>query len=152
MTASLPTRPFPVRSRLSLAGASLLLTLLAACSFTTAHLSSFKLGKDKEVTSETSKFGPKDEVWAKTEVANVPSKVTLKFSLVLVKVAGQPEGLHNPGTDYSVDLEASGTGTYHLTPPPTGWPSGTYRVEVAMVTNTGEQKDQKTAEFTVSGS
>ena len=139
-------------TRLSVIGATLMLALLTACSFTTAHLSSFKLGKDKDVTTETSKFGPKDEVWAKTEVSNVPSKVTLKFSLVLVKVEGQPEGLHNPGTDYNIDMASSGTGTYHLTPPPAGWPAGTYRVEVAMVTDSGEQKDQKTAEFTVSGS
>ena len=104
------------------------------------------------MTAETSRFGPKDEVWAKTEVANVSSKVTLKFSLVLVKVAGQPENSHNNGTDHSVDLESSGTGTYHLTPPPAGWPNGAYRVEVAIVTNTGEQKDQKSAEFTVGGS
>ena len=126
-----------VRSRLSLAGAALLLTLLTACSVTTAHLSSFKLGKDKEVTSEASKFAPNEEVWAKTEVSNVPSKVTLKFGLILVKVEGQPENLRNPGTDYSLDMAASGTGTYHLTPPPAGWPKGTYRVEVAMVTDSG---------------
>ena len=132
-----------------MAAAALALALLAACSVTTAHLSSFKLGKDKEVTSETSKFGPKDEVWAKTEVSNVPSKVTLKFGLILVKVEGQPENLRNPGTDYSVDLASSGTGTYHLTPPASGWPTGKYRVEVAMITDSGEQKDQKTAEFTV---
>ena len=135
--------------RLSLAGAALLLALLAACSVTTANLSSFKLGKDKEVTAEASKFAPTEEIWAKTEVSNVPSKVTLKFSLILVKVEGQPENLHNPGTDYSLDMASSGVGTYHLTPPESGWPAGKYRVEVAMITDSGEQKDQKTAEFTV---
>ena len=139
------------KTRLSLVGAALLLTLLAACSVTTANISSFKLGKDKDVTTEASKFGPKDEVWAKAEVSNVPSKVTLKFGLILVKVEGQPENLRNPGTDYSIDMAASGTGTYHLTPPPSGWPAGSYRVEVVMLTDTGEQKAQKTADFTVSG-
>ena len=141
-----------IQFRLSLAGAALLLTVLAACSATTAHLSSFKLGKDKEVSSETDKFGPKEEVWAKAEVSNVPSKVTLKFGLFLVKVEGQPENLRNPSTDYSLEMASSGTGTYHLTPPESGWPAGKYRVEVIMLTDSGEQKDQKTAEFTVSGS
>ena len=138
------------KTRLSVVGATLLLALLAACSVTTAHLSSFKLGKDKEVSTETSKFGPKDEVWGKVEVANAPGKVTLKFGLIQVKVDGQPENLRNPGTDYNLELSGSGTGTCHLTPPPTGWPAGTYRVEVAMLTDTGEQKDQKTADFTIS--
>ena len=62
---------------------------------------------------------------------------------------GQPEGLHNPGTDASIDLTGGqNIGTYHLTPPPSGWPKGAYHVEIHMLAS-GEEKDKKTANFTV---
>jgi hypothetical protein len=49
-----------------------------------------------------------------------------------------------------VDLPGSGTATFTFTPPPAGWPKGKYKLEVVMLNENGEQKDQKTAEFSVS--
>ena len=132
-------------------GAALALAFASACSVTTAHISSLKLGKDKEVTNETTGFGPNDTVYAVAQISNVPSKVTVKVRLILEKVEGQPENFPNPGTDKSYDVPSDATVKYWLSPPPGGWPAGKYRIEASMLNDNGEQKDQKTATFTVSG-
>jgi hypothetical protein len=49
-----------------------------------------------------------------------------------------------------VELPGSGTATFTFTPPPDGWPKGKYKLEVSMLNEEGQQKDQKTASFTVS--
>jgi len=127
------------------------LALASACSFTTAHISSLKLGKDKDVTNETTSFGSNDTIYAVARVSNVPSKVTVKVNLILEKVEGQPENLLNPGTEKSFDVPSDASVRYWLSPPPGGWPPGKYRIEARMFNESGEQKDQKTATFTVSG-
>jgi hypothetical protein len=138
------------RNRLYLAlGLGMILITASACSFTTAHISSFKLSKDKEGTAEATTFAPGDSIYALATVSNVPSKVTLKFQLVTEKVQGQPENTPVSKFDTSVELPRDGVGTYSLTPPPAGWPSGNYRIEVSMLIESGEQKDHKTATFTV---
>ncbi|MDT4955155.1 MAG: hypothetical protein QOJ02_3293, partial [Acidobacteriota bacterium] len=49
------------RNRLYLAlGLGMILIAASACSFTTAHISSFKLSKDKEGTAEATTFAPGD--------------------------------------------------------------------------------------------
>jgi|SRR5215213_7254817 len=130
----------------------LLLAAAAGCkfSFTTANISSLKFSKDKEGKVETNTFAPGDTIYATATVSNVPSKVTLKFRLFTEKVEGQAENAPVPNFDTSLDLPADGYGYFTLTPPPAGWPAGRYRVEVAMLTESGEQKDQETGTFTVS--
>lgn len=139
-------------NKLSLAlGLSVLLLVAAsACSFTTAHISSLKLSKDKEGKNEATTFAPDDMIYANASVSNVPSKVTLKFRLITEKVEGQPENQPVPKFDVSVDIPNDGFGTYSLTPPPAGWPPGKYRIDVSMLIESGEQKDHKDATFTVS--
>ncbi|PYS47759.1 MAG: hypothetical protein DMF68_15215 [Acidobacteria bacterium] len=131
-------------------GVVLALAFATACHLTTANISSLKLGKDKDVTNEATTFGPNDKVYARAEVSNVPSKVTVKVRLILEKVEGQPENAPEPGSEKSFDFPQDGWMTYTLTPPPSGWPPGTYRVEARMFIENGEQKDQKSANFTVS--
>jgi hypothetical protein len=131
-------------------GLSALLITASACSFTTAHISSFKLSKDKEGNSETSTFEPGDTIYARAIVSNVPSKVSLKFRLITEKVERQPENAPVTKFDTTVELPSDGVGTYTLTPPPAGWPAGRYRIEASMLIESGEQKDQKSATFTVS--
>jgi hypothetical protein len=131
-------------------GLSLVLTAASACSFTTANISSMKLSKDKEGTSETSTFAPSDNIYAITTVSNVPSKVTLKFRLFTEDVEGQPKNAPVANFDTSVELPSSGLGTYYLSPPPAGWPAGKYRIEATMHIESGEQKDQEAVTFTVS--
>ena len=131
-------------------GAALVLALVSACSFTTANIRSLKLSKDKGGATETNTFAPSDSIYALATVANVPSKVTVKFRLFTEDVEGQPKNAPVPNFDMPVDLPSDGVATYSLTPPPAGWPVGKYRVEANMLIESGEQKDQETATFTVS--
>ena len=127
----------------------LLLVAVLACSYSTANLSSLKIGKDKAVSSETSAFGPNDTVYAVGTVSNAPGKVKVKGLLAFEDVAGQTKG-PIPGLEKTLDLDGSGTATYTFTPPPDGWPKGTYKIEVTLMDDSGQQKDQKSATFTVS--
>ena len=128
-----------------------LLVTVLACNFsaTTANLSSLKVGKDRTVSSETSTFGPNDVVYAVGTVSNAPGKVKVKGLLAFEDVAGQTKG-PIPNLEKTLDLEGSGTATYTFTPPPDGWPPGTYKIEVILMDESGAQKDQKSATFTVS--
>lgn len=127
----------------------LLLVVVLACNASTANLSSLKIGKDKAVSSESSSFGPNDTVYAVGTVSNAPGKVKVKGLLAFEDVEGQKQG-PIPGLEKTLDLEGSGTATYTFTPPPDGWPKGKYKVEVILMDDSGAQKDQKSATFSVS--
>ena len=129
----------------------LLLVAASACSFnmTTANISSLKLGKDKGVAQETSSFGADDTVYAVAEISNVPGKVKVTGRLVVDDVSGQQSG-PIPGLSKTLDLPGSGTADFTFSPPAAGWPKGKYKLEVLMMNADGEQKDQKSASFTVS--
>jgi hypothetical protein len=130
--------------------AVLALAFAAACSFTTANIRSLKLSKEKEGNTETNTFAPNDTIYAFATVSNVPSKVTVKFRLTTEDVEGQPKNTHVPRFDISVDLPSDGVGTYTLSPPTAGWPVGKYKIDALMLIESGEQKDQESATFTVS--
>ena len=132
-------------------GLGLLLCAVLACKFnaSTANISSLKVAKDKAATQEAGTFGPNDTVYAVAEVSNVPDKVKVKGRLSFEDVEGQPTG-PIPGVEQTLDLPGSGTATYTFTPPPSGWLKGKYKVDVMMLNEEGEQKDQKSASFTVS--
>lgn len=137
--------------RLDLAlGLGLLLIAGLACNFSasTANISGLKLGKDQSVTAETSSFATSDTVYAVATISNAPGAVKVKGRLVIDAVAGEQSG-PIPGLEKTLDLPGDGTATYTFSPPPTGWPKGKYKVEVIMLNESGEQKDQKTANFTV---
>jgi len=138
------------KSNLNLAICSVLLLLvILACSMSTANLSSLKVSKDKAGSSETSAFGPNDTVYVVGTVSNAPGKVKVKGLLAFDDVAGQQPG-PIPGLEKTLDLDGSGTATYTFTPPPAGWPKGKYKVEVTLMDDSGAQKDQKSATFTIS--
>jgi len=127
----------------------LLLAVILACNVSTANLSSLKIGKDKAVASEASTFAPSDTVYAVGTVSNAPGKVKVKGLLSFDDVEGQKPG-PIPGLEKTLELESSGTATYSFTPPPEGWPKGKYKIEVILMDDSGTQKDQKSATFTVS--
>lgn len=128
----------------------LVLAVASACSLTTANIRSLKLSKDKEGSTEATTFGSQDTIYARAVVANVPSKVTVKLQFIAEKVEGQAENTHVAQFDKSFDLPSDGEVTYFVSPPTAGWPPGKYRIEASMFIESGEQKDQKTASFTVS--
>ncbi|MDT7809456.1 MAG: hypothetical protein QOJ70_3269 [Acidobacteriota bacterium] len=129
----------------------LILFAALACKFgaSTANISELKLGKDKGVSAETSSFGEGDTVFAVATVSNAPDKLKVKGRLVVEDVAGEQAG-PIPGLEKTLDLSGSGTATFTFSPPASGWPKGKYKLEVLMLNEDGEQKDQKSASFTVS--
>jgi hypothetical protein len=131
-------------------GLGLLIFAGMACNFSasTANISGLKLGKDKDVTAETSSFAAGDTVYALATVSNAPGAVKVKGRLAIDEVEGEQSG-PIPGLEKTLDLPGSGTATYTFSPPPTGWPKGKYKVEVIMLDEKGEQKDQKTSNFSV---
>jgi hypothetical protein len=129
----------------------LLIALGLACNYSasTANISGLKVSKDKQATTETSSFGANDTVYAVATVSNVPDKVKVKGRLVVEDVEGQPKGPIQ-GLEDTVELGGDGTATFTFSAPTSGWPKGKYKVEVIMTNEAGEQKDQKSASFTVS--
>jgi hypothetical protein len=129
----------------------LLLFAALACNYSasTANISSVKLGKNQTVSQEASGFGAGETVYAVATISNAPGAVKVKGRLVIEDVEGQERG-PIPGLEKTLDLPGSGTATFTFSPPPSGWPEGKYKVEVIMMDEGGEQKDQKAADFTVS--
>lgn len=132
-------------------GFGIMLIAALACKFSasTANISALKLSKDKTASAETSTFEANDTVYAVATISNAPGKVKVKGRLSFEDVAGQQPG-PIPGLETTLDLAGSGTATFNFTPPPDGWPKGKYKVEVMLLTEEGEQKDQKSATFTIS--
>ena len=124
----------------------LLVVLALACKFSasTANISGLKIGKDKTGSTETSTFAPNDTVYAVATISNDVSKVKVKGRLVPEDAPGEK------GPEDTVDLPSSGTATFTFTPPASGFPPGKYKIEVIMMNEEGEQKDTKSATFTVS--
>ncbi len=130
-----------------LAGAALGL-LLAACSASTAHISSFGTFSDKDHSTAATTFGAHDTVYASAQAANLPNKVTLQFATMAENVKGMAPNKAIPALDKSFDLASDGSATYDLTPPTAGWPDGTYKITVTMMDG-GTARDTKSVEFTV---
>jgi hypothetical protein len=141
-----------IHTRTVVVWTTLLLLLMmgaSACSFTTANISSLKLSKEKGGTTEASTFAPDETIYARATVSNVPSKVTLKIQFITEDVEGQPKNAPVPSFDKSFDLPSDGYVDYYVSPPPQGWPEGKYRIATTMHIESGEQKDQESATFTV---
>ena len=121
-----------------------------ACSFSasTANISDLKVSKDKAAAQPTSSFAATDTVYAVATISNAPGAVKVTGRLAVEDVEGEQQG-PIPGLEKTLDLPGSGTATYTFTPPPSGFPKGKYKVEVFMLNEQGEQKDEKSASFTV---
>jgi hypothetical protein len=124
---------------------------IPGCNFTTANISSFVVSKDKAGTQAADKFNPHETIYAKVVVSNVPSKITVKWRVIAVKVEGEKENSPIEGLDRSFDLPSDGTSSYQLSPPENGIPVGTYKIEAHMLTEGGDEKDLKSATVTVAG-
>lgn len=132
-------------------GLGVLLVTALACNFSasTANISSLKISKDKGAATETSSFAPNDTVYAAAVISNAPGALKAKGILSAEQVEGVDAG-PLPGAETTLDLPGSATATFTFTPPPGGWPAGRYKVEVHMLNENGEKKDEKSATFTVS--
>jgi hypothetical protein len=128
----------------------LLLFAFMACNYsaTTANISSLKIGKDKDVSQETSSFAARDTIYALATISNAPGALKVKGRVLIEDVAGQQRG-PIPGLEKTLDLPGSTTATFTFSPPTAGWPAGKYKLEVLMMDESGAQKDQKTVDFTI---
>ncbi len=124
---------------------------IPGCNFTTANISGFVVSKDKDGMQTADKFNPHETIYAKATLSNVPSKITVKWRVIAVKVEGEKDNSPIPDLDRSFDLPSDGTSSYQLSPPENGIPPGTYKIEAHMFTESGEEKDQKSAMVTVAG-
>lgn len=132
-------------------GLVLLVTVACKFSFTTANISELKISKEKSAGSTTSSFNASDTVYVVADVSNAPSKTKLKARLLFDNVQGQTSGAAVPGAETTIEMPGSGSGTFTFTPPGSGWPNGSYKVEVSLLNEDNEQKDQKTGTFSVTG-
>lgn len=129
----------------------LLLALLLACSATTANIGSLKVSTDEEGKNEAKSFKPGDKVYAIAQIANNGGKVQTKFRILYDDVEGQKAGTLVQGAEKTIEVDGSRPAVFWITLPAGGFHNGRYKVEVNMLTGSGEQKDQKTATFEVNG-
>lgn len=122
-----------------------------ACSATTANISSLKLSSDEEGKNEAKSFKPGDKVYAIAQISNNPGKVQTKFRILYDNVEGENPGSLVQGAEKTLDIEGSRPAIFWITLPNGGFRNGRYKLEVSMLTDSGEQKDQETATFDVVG-
>jgi hypothetical protein len=129
-------------------GLGLLLGVVLACGATTANISSLKLSTDKAGKNETKTFKPGDEIYTVGQISNNGGKVDVKWRILYDEgdKAGQPV----PGAEKTLEAEGDQPFVFWITLPPAGFKDGRYKSEVTMMYS-GEQKDQKSATFEVSG-
>src|SRR5262245_34809875 len=128
----------------------LLLAVVLACSGTTANISRLKVSNDEKGTNEAKSFKPGDKVYAVAQISNNGGTVQTKFRILYDDVEGQSAGTPVPGAEKTLDVEGDRPAIFWITLPPEGFKNGRYKVDVAMLYS-GEQKDQKSATFDVSG-
>jgi hypothetical protein len=125
--------------------------VLLACNFSTANISSLKISSDEEGNNEKSRFGPGEKVHAVAVISNNPGKVQTRFRVLYDDVAGAESGELVRGAEKTLDIDGSRPAMFWITLPPAGFQNGRYKIEVVMLNEKGEQKDQKSATFEVSG-
>lgn len=119
-----------------------LVAFAAACSFSTASMSSFKTSKDKDGKTESTTFKAGETVYANAVITGSMSKTTTKISMT------DPAGKPVTGSEVKIDLPGSGTAAYSL-PLPMGAPGGKYTVTADFLDDKGEKKDSKSVAITI---
>ena len=139
--------------RVSVLALGMLLAVLLACNFSasTANIRSLKVSKDEAAKNEATSFKAGDTVYAVADIANNVGKVQAKFRILYDDVPGQKAGTLLEGAEKTLDVEGSRPAIFWIKLPAGGFRDGRYKFEVTMLNEKGEQKDQKTATFDVSG-
>jgi hypothetical protein len=136
--------------KLSVMGLLALTLTAAACSFnvSTASIGGLKMGKDRELSQETTTFEVTDTISSAVAISMNPGTVKVKGSLHVIEIEGQKPGLI-PATETTTNVGGEGSAKFHFSPPTKGWPKGKYKFEAQMLNEDGEQKDSKSQDFTV---
>ncbi|MEQ1604585.1 MAG: hypothetical protein ABL999_06925 [Pyrinomonadaceae bacterium] len=119
-----------------------LFAFVAACSFSTASMSSFKTSKDKDGKTESTSFKAGETIYANAVIANAPGKTTTKIYI------NDDKGKVLPGSEVKVDLASSGTAAYNL-PIPASFAGGKFTIVADMLDDKGEKKDSKNVAITI---
>ena len=135
----------------SLLALGLFVAVVLACNASTANISSLKTSSDEDGKNESSNFKPGNKVYAVANIANNPGKVQAKFRVLYDDVDGEKSGELVQGAEKTIDVDGSRPAIFWITLPPNGFQNGKYKIEVSMLNDKGEQKDQKTTSFEVSG-
>ena len=125
---------------------SLLAVIISACSFTTANISSFNLGKNDTATPPTTTFDVGEKVYAVTVVSNAMGKHKVKFKVTFENVQGKSKGETAGSKDF--DLDGSGTVNFFFSSPL----PGEYKIEAALVDENGKEIEKKSGTATLKGS
>lgn len=127
-------------------GATILVAMfiLSGCNVSTANMSSLKTATDREGKSETSKFKPGDTFYGIAAISNNPGDVKVKMYLT------DPKGTAIKSTEVTVDVKGDGSGILNF-PVTEAMPPGEYKITAEMINDSGEKKDSKTANFTLTG-
>lgn len=140
------------KSRWNLAlGLALMAAVALACNWSTANIGSLKISKDEKASTEASDFKPGEKVYAVAQISNNPGKQKVKYRVLYDDVKGQKSGELLSGSENTLDIDGDKAATFWITLPSSGFQNGRYKVEVTMSNEQGEQKDQKSATFNVSG-
>jgi len=142
------------KSRWNLAlGVGLVIAVALACNWSasTANISSLKISKDEDAKTEVSNFGPGDKVYAVAKISNNPGKQSVKFRVLYDDVKDKKSGDMVEGAEKTFDVESDKSLIFWVTLPSSGFSNGRYKVDVVMSNDSGQQKDQKSATFNVSG-
>src|SRR5262245_21294849 len=126
------------------------LAVVLACGATTANISSLKISTDEQGKNETKTFRPGDKVYAVAQISNNGGKVDAKFRVLYDDVEGEQSGNQVPGAEKTLEVEGDRPAFFWITLPPAGFRNGRYKVEVSMI-YAGDQKDQKSSTFEVTG-
>jgi ABC-type Na+ efflux pump permease subunit len=129
----------------------LFIGVVLACNATTANISSLKVSTDEAGKNESKTFKPGDKVYAIAQISNNPSKVKAKFRVLYDAVDGEKAGEVVKGAENTLDIDGDRAATFWITLPEAGFKNGRYKVEISMLTESGEQKDQETSTFEVTG-
>ena len=127
------------------------IAVVLACSASTANISSLKIASDEDGKNEKKSFKPGEKLYVVATVSNNPGKVQLKFRILNDDVKGETSGTPVPGLEKTLDVEGSRPAFFWVTLPPGGDINGRYKAEVSMLNEKGEQKDQKTGTFELTG-
>ncbi|MFT3745652.1 MAG: hypothetical protein QM785_15360 [Pyrinomonadaceae bacterium] len=119
-----------------------LFVFAAACSFSTANMSSFETSKDKEGKTKSTNFKAGETIYANAVISNAPGKTTTKIYI------NDDKGKLLPGSDVKVELASSGTAAYNL-PLPASFAGGKFTIVADMLDDKGEKKDSKSVAITI---
>lgn len=131
----------------------LVLVAFTACSFnfTTARIRGVKVSKDEDGKQEATTFGPGEKVYVIADIGNNVGKMKVKFRVLYDNVTGKDAGATLSGAEKVLDVEGSRPAIFWISLPKENFANGSYKAEVTLLTEDGEEKGKTSATFKVEG-